>query len=94
MKQLIEKTSLLIHLAKALAPNRPLKESIYTMKKLIVLIPALPAIAMFLTSCTTVVKEPSTATTTTTHEESVTRMPSRNSDDDHTHKRRLLIFAF
>jgi hypothetical protein len=45
------------------------------MKKLIVLIPALPAVAMFLTSCTTVVKEP-TATTTTTHEESVTRTPT------------------
>jgi hypothetical protein len=51
-------------------------ESIYTMKKLIVLIPALPAVAMFLTSCTTVVKEPAATTTTTTHEEAVTRVPS------------------
>ena len=55
-------------------PNRPLKESIYTMKKLIVLIPAIPAIAMFLSSCTTVVKEPAATTTTTTHEE-VTHVP-------------------
>jgi hypothetical protein len=53
-----------------------INKTIYTMKKLIVLIPALPAVAMFLTSCTTVVKEPSTATTTTTHEESVVRTPT------------------
>lgn len=40
------------------------------MKKLIILTPLL-AIAVTLTSCTTVVKEPATATTTTTHTERV-----------------------
>ena len=48
------------------------------MKKLILLIPVLPVCTMFLTSCTTVVKEP--AATTTTHTESaVTRTPSSTS---------------
>jgi hypothetical protein len=48
------------------------------MKKLILLIPALPAVAMLLTSCTTVVKEPS-ATTTTHTESAVTRTPTETS---------------
>jgi hypothetical protein len=70
-----KKTKLVqIHLAMPLAPN--LKERTKSMKKLIILTPLLPAIAlMFLTSCTTVVKEP-TATTTTHTESVVTRTPT------------------
>lgn len=49
------------------------------MKKLLILTPVLPAIAMmFLTSCTTVVKEPTTSTTTHT-ESAVTRTPTSTS---------------
>jgi hypothetical protein len=53
------------------------------MKKLIVLIPALPAVAMFLSSCTTVVKEPGVTSTTTTHEEAVTRVPATQTTTTH-----------
>lgn len=44
------------------------------MKKLIILAPVLAVFATFLTSCTTVVHEPTPATSTTTvHETAVTR---------------------
>ena len=49
------------------------------MKKLFLLIPALPACAMLLTSCTTVVKEPAASTTTTHTESAVTRTPVETS---------------
>ncbi|MEO8440074.1 MAG: hypothetical protein ABI540_07615 [Spartobacteria bacterium] len=50
------------------------------MKKLILLIPVLPAFALVLSSCTTVVKEPAPTTTTTTHTETaVERAPTSTS---------------
>jgi uncharacterized lipoprotein YbaY len=49
------------------------------MKKLILLIPVVPACAMVLASCTTEIQEPA-ATTTTTHTESaVVRTPTSTS---------------
>ena len=49
------------------------------MKKLILLIPVIPACVMALSSCTTVVKEPATTTTTTHTESAVTRTPTHTS---------------
>jgi uncharacterized lipoprotein YbaY len=49
------------------------------MKKLILLIPVLPAFALVLSSCTTVVKEPAPTTTTTTHTTEVERTPTSTS---------------
>ncbi|HEX4667201.1 MAG TPA: hypothetical protein VH207_11420 [Chthoniobacterales bacterium] len=49
------------------------------MKKLILLIPALPAFALVLSSCTTVVKEPVPTTTTTTRTTEVERTPTSTS---------------
>jgi hypothetical protein len=49
------------------------------MKKLILLIPVIPAFAMVLSSCTTVVKEPGAATTTTHTETAVERTPTSTS---------------
>jgi len=60
----IQKTSSEIHLAVIPAPNRAVKETIPTMKKLIILTPLL-AVALALTSCTTVVEKPAPTTTTT-----------------------------
>ena len=74
-----EKFSLLVPSAGAIG-GESLVSMKLTMKKLILLIPVVPACVMALSSCTTVVKEPVATTTTTTHTESaVTRTPTTTS---------------
>ncbi len=55
------------------------------MKKLIILAPVLALFATFVTSCTTVVKEPVATTTTTTHETTAVSRPASTTQTTTTH---------